>query len=189
MLKSHKFIGFLPPANEVWGKVIFYTCSQCHSVHGGGGVPGHYHPPPVTRYTPWDKVCPPDQVHPSRPGTPPGPGTSPRTRCIPWDQVHPPGTRYTPWTRYIPRTRCTPWDQVHPPGTRYTPWDQVHPLHQVHHHPPPPGTRYTPPPLQSMLGDTVNARAVRILLECNLVQDACLCEVREATVHGFGGGG
>ena len=38
---------------------------------------------------------------------------------------------------------------------------------------PPPGP-YTPrpciPPAQSMLGDTVNARAVRIPLECNLVQ-------------------
>ena len=41
-------------------------------------------------------------------------------------------------------------DQVHPP-TGYTP-----------------RTRYTPP-AQSMLGDTVNARTVRILLECNLV--------------------
>ena len=27
-----------------------------------------------------------------------------------------------------------------------------------------------PPPEQSMLGDTVNERAVRILLECNLVE-------------------
>ena len=33
---------------------------------------------------------------------------------------------------------------------------------------PPPKTRH-PPPAQSMLGGTVNARAVRILLECNLV--------------------
>ena len=32
---------------------------------------------------------------------------------------------------------------------------------------PPPGNRH--PPAQSMLGDTVNARVVRILLECNLV--------------------
>ena len=38
-----------------------------------------------------------------------------------------------------------------PPWTRYTPLDQVHPA-------------------QSMLGDTVNVRAVRILLECILVQ-------------------
>ena len=36
---------FLPSTNEVWGKVLFYTC-VCHSVHrcgggwgrGGGGV-------------------------------------------------------------------------------------------------------------------------------------------------------
>ena len=38
-------------------------------------------------------------------------------------------------------------------------------------HPPeqaPPRSR-PPPPAQSMLGDTVNARVVRILLECNLV--------------------
>ena len=69
------------------------------------------------------------------------------------DQVHP-----LPWTRY------TPPDQAHPP------WDQVHPLDQA-----PPQTRTppgpgTPPPAQSMLGDTVNARAVRILLECILVR-------------------
>ena len=78
--------------------------------------------------------------------TPPGPGT-------------PPWTRYTPQTRYTPPGPGTPpWGQVHPPGARYTL---------------PPGTRYTPrtryTPPQSMLGDTVNARAVHILLECNLV--------------------
>ena len=27
----------LPPANEVWGKVIFFTCI-CHSVNGGVGL-------------------------------------------------------------------------------------------------------------------------------------------------------
>ena len=56
-------------------------------------------------------------------------------------------TRYTPGPGAPPQTRCTPQEQVHPPGpgtpqTRYTPWDQGH---------------------------TVYARAVRILLECNLV--------------------
>ena len=59
------------------------------------------------------------------------------------DQVHPPGPGTPPGTRYTPRTRYTLRNQVHP-RTRY-------------------------PPAQSMLGDTVNARAVRILLECNLV--------------------
>ena len=50
-----------------------------------------------------------------------------------------------------------------PPGPGTPPWDQVHPLDQA-----PPQT--TTPPAQSMLGDTVNARAVRILLECILVR-------------------
>ena len=39
--------------------------------------------------------------------------------------------------------------------------------HPPSRHPPP--EQAPPPPAQSMLGDTVNARAVRILLECNLV--------------------
>ena len=86
------------------------------------------------------------------------------------EQTHPPRTwSRPPQTRYTPQTRCPPGsrhplEQTHPPGTRYTPWDQVHtpgpgtPQEQT-----PPGTRYTPhhPPMQSMLGDTVNTRAVR----------------------------
>ena len=67
------------------------------------------------------------------------------------DQVDPPtGPGTPPQTRY-PLGLGTPPRTRYPPGTRYTPQDQVH------------------PPAQSMLGDTVNARAVRILLECNLV--------------------
>ena len=99
-------------------------------------------------------------------------------------------------TRYTPRPGTPPRDQVHPPGTRYTPWDQVHlPGPGTPPRPGTPPSRYTPPvpgtpslgpgtpspgpgtpspgpgtpPPQSMLGDTVNARAVRILLECILV--------------------
>ena len=60
----------------------------------------------------------------------------------PW-QVHPPG-RYTPCAG-------TPLGQVHPPG-------QVHPCKA--------GT----PREQCILGDTGNKRAVRILLECSLVE-------------------
>ena len=89
-----------------------------------------------------------------------------------WDATpqsrHPPGTRYIPqeqtpcWTRYPPKQTPPPWDQVHPlradTPREDTPQDQVHP----------PGSRH-PPPVQSMLEDTVNAREVRILLECNLV--------------------
>ena len=75
---------------------------------------------------------------------PPGPG-------IPLGPGTPPG----PGTLF-PRTRHPPGPGT-PPGTR---------------HPPPSRTRHPrsrSPLAQSMLGDTVNARAVRILLECNLV--------------------
>ena len=33
-------MAFLPPANEVWGKVIFSQACVKNSVHGGGSVPG-----------------------------------------------------------------------------------------------------------------------------------------------------
>ena len=207
--------GLLPPANEVWGKVISLQACVCpqereyltrythpptrgadttppgadtpgtrytpRSTHPqdqvlptGPGTPptqDQVHPPPGTRYTPHlGPGTPPtwDQVHPPGPGAPPGPGTSPVGPGTP------PGTRYNPQTRYTPLR-----EQVHPPRTRYTPRDQVHP----------PGTRYTPrdqvhPPLQSMLGDMVNARAVRILLECNLVHTKRLCLLRRRLYFG-----
>ena len=110
-------------------------------------------------------VC--HSVHGRVPGqVPPRPGTPPGTRCIPLGPGLPPGPG-TP-----PRTRYTPWHQVHPLGPG-TPLDQVHPLGHVH----PPQTRYTPrpgtPPRTRyplcILRDTVNKRAVRILLECILV--------------------
>ena len=114
----------------------------CHSVNRG-----EY----LTRYTPLGPSTPPgpgtppwDQVHPPGPGTPPDQVQ---------DQVHPPGPGTPPWDQVHPQTRYTPSpDQVHPPGPGTPPRDQVH-----------------PPPARSMLGDTVNVRAVRILLECNLV--------------------
>ena len=64
----------------------------------------------------------------------------------------------------------TPRDYASPsPGTVHSPQDHA----PARDHAPPPGTMHLPgtmhqPPPQSMLGDTVNARAVRILLECNL---------------------
>ena len=73
---------YLPPANEVSGKVIFL---HLFVILFTGGVP----------------VTPRDQVPPPRPGTPiqdqvhpPGPGT-------------PPGTRYTPWCRACWEIRST----------------------------------------------------------------------------------
>ena len=138
-----------------WGKVMFLQV--CVILFTGEGVP--------------DQVHPLDQVHtPPGPGIPPGPGTlsprpgTPQDQVKPPDQVHPPG----------PGTPSQ--DQVHPSRTRSTPLDQVphppNPPDQV-----PPWTRYTPPG-HSMLGDTVYARAVRILLECNLVYDQFLLQFR-----------
>ena len=120
-----QFLSFLPPANKVWGEVIFSEACVKNSVHRGvGGVP--------------------DQVPPLGPGryTPPGPGRyPPGTR-----QVHPPRTRKVPpWTMQVPPgTR-----QVHPPGPgRYTPPGpgRYNPLGPGRSTPPEPG-RYSPPPL------------------------------------------
>ena len=74
------------------------------------------------------------------------------------DQVHSGPGSPGPGTP-LPPDHVHPRDQVHPPGTRYTPQNQV----QTPPHP--------HPPAQSMLGDTVISRAVRILLECNLVEN------------------
>ena len=76
----------LPPANEVWCKVIFFRC-VCQEFCSQGGVPGQVPTPP------------------RGPGTPPAPGTH-----TPRDQVHtPPGTR-SPRTRYNPPgSRYTPF--------------------------------------------------------------------------------
>ena len=53
---------------------------------------------------------------------------------------------------------CPLGADTHPSGSRHPPPEQTTPN---------PGAET--PLVQSMLGDTVNARAVRILLECNLV--------------------
>ena len=82
----------LPPANEVWGKVIFFA-PVCHSVHRGGEVSGQEPPSrytPLGRYTPWTGTPPGRYTPPA--GTPPGRYTPPQA-CTPL----PPG-RYTPWT-------------------------------------------------------------------------------------------
>ena len=129
----------------------------CHSVHRGyasvhAGIP----PPP-------------------EPGTPPGPGT-PQDHAPPWDHA-PPGTMHTPPDQAPPRPG-TPLGACTPPRTIH-PHDHVHPLDQAPAGPgtpPGPGTPQTSPlhpqPAQSMLGDTVTSRAVRILLKCNLVSVA-----------------
>ena len=88
---------FLPPANEVWGKVISLQACVCPQ----GGVPDQVHLPPGTPPSPGTRYTPQDQVHP------PGPGTPPRSRYTPQVQVHPPG----PGTPHRA--------QVHPPATEH----------------------------------------------------------------------
>ena len=97
-------ISFLPPANEVWGKVIFLHLFVI--LFTGGEVPD----PPRTRYTPGSRHTPRTRYTPQGPGAPPradtplGPGTPPQR----------PGTPPA-WSRHTPGTRYTPQDQVHPP--------------------------------------------------------------------------
>ena len=164
----------LPPANGVWGKVIFLYLFVILFTGGQGstweGTPQAGTPPSPGRYTPQDRYTPacrytPQQVHPQQ--------------VHPLGQVHPlagtPPGRYAPG-RYTPPAGPPPGRytrlQVHPlastPPGRYTPHcQQVHPhCQQVH---PPAGTppgRYNP--RRNACWDTVNRRAVSILLECIL---------------------
>ena len=76
---------FLPPANEVWGKVIFSVAYVKNSVHGGSASvhAGIAHPTS-------DQALP----RPDIPSPPPPPGTRPRPRpCTPRAD-NPPGTRH-----------------------------------------------------------------------------------------------
>ena len=90
--RSCYLILLLPPANEVWGKVIFSEACVKNSVHRReGGLPqcmlGYHHPSqdqagtPQDQAPPWDQAgryplpqdqAPPRARHPSEPGTPPG---------------------------------------------------------------------------------------------------------------------
>ena len=85
---------FTPPANEVWGKVIFLHLSV---ILFRGAYLGRY---PLGRYTP-QQVTPWAGTHTPGRYTPLA-GTPPR-------QVHPPG-RYTPLGSYTPSNAC--WDTV-----------------------------------------------------------------------------
>ena len=90
----------LPPANEVWGKVICLQACVCPQ----GGVPDQVPPPEQTlplkqtpsrtRYTPLGPGAPPHPLGPGAPPHPPGPDTNP-------------GTTYTPWRRACWEIRST----------------------------------------------------------------------------------
>ena len=158
--KTNSFLltrcGFDYRPQRSWGKVMFLQA--CVILFTGGCLPQcmlGYHPPEQT--PPWEQT-PPEQTphgsrHPPRADTP----TS-----------RPPGAD-TPGSRHTPPWEQTPHlEQTTPPPGRRHPLEQT-PPEQTH----PPG-RHTPPradtsPRQNMLGDTVNARAGLILLECILV--------------------
>ena len=110
-----------------------------------GGVPDT----PRTRYTPLDL-----EQTPPRPGTPPGADT-PLDQVHLWNQVHPrsPDQVHPPDQVHLLLTTTPPLGGDTPPGPGTSLQDQVHPLPPEQVHPP----------------WTVNVRAVRILLECNLV--------------------
>ena len=131
--------------NEVGAKLCFHRRVWFCSRGWGGCLPQC-----ILGYTPLGADTPgsrhpPEQTHPR--SRHPSKQTAPQSRhppCSrhPWE--HPPQSRHPP--EHTPPGAHTP-RSTHPPGA-------------------PPGAHT---PLQSMLGDTVNARAVRILLECNLV--------------------
>ena len=150
---------YLPAANEIWGKVMFN--SWCLSVHRGEvGFPGC-----ITGHMTW--------------------GTQP-----PWMQT-PPHTHMgyygiqstsrwyaSYWHAFLLLTANKVWGKViflHLFVILFTwgvflsaCWDTT-PLPGPGTHTPRADTPRPPPLEQSMLGDRVNERAVRILLECNLV--------------------
>ena len=141
-------------------RLCFY---RCLSVHGGGCLPQCMlgcHPPEAD---PPGADTPPEQTLP-RGRHPPG-SRHPPEADTPQEADTPPRSRH-PWSRHTPLEADPPGADM-PPPQKQTPSsplgaDTPTPQKQT-----PPLEADTPP--QSMLGDTVNARAVRILLECNLV--------------------
>ena len=157
MLSAENYVhcSWLPPTNEVWGKVIFSVTCVKNSVHRGE----------VCLSACWDTNFPSrhsqtKHLQSRPPGTRhPLPGADTPT---PW-AWHPPARH--PQTRH-PQTRHPPGlgiplDQA-PGGCLSACWDTT----TQTRHPARPGT---PPLAQCILGDTVNKRAVCILPECNLV--------------------
>ena len=147
-----KVLCSLPPANEVWGKVIFLHLSVILFT-GGSTWAGTAQAGTSLRYPP-------------RAGTPPGRYTP---QVLPWGLCtclggYLPGRCTCPGGVYLPGgytclggvpVQGGTWGGV--PAEGGVPARQVHPL-----------GRYIPRE-QCMLGDTGNKRAVRIPLECILV--------------------
>ena len=98
----------LPPANEVWGKVIFLHLSVILFTGGSASVHAGIPQPPPNQALPWTRhYLPPSRHLPTR---------------HPPDQA-PPGVD-TPWSRHLPPEADTP--QSRHPLTRHPP-EQTHP--------------------------------------------------------------
>ena len=160
--ENYAHCSWLPPANEVWGKVIFSVTCVKNSVHSGEVClsacwdtnPLSRHPqtkhlqstPPGTRHplpgadtpTPWTWHPQPGTP---RPGTPPD-WASPWTRHQGDASVHagiPPPRADIPQTRHLPLSRLN-WDHAPPradtPRTRQPPPRPGTPPDQARHPPP-----------------------------------------------------
>ena len=99
----------LPPANEVWGKVIFSVACVKNSVHGGGKYLGRYTPragtPPRQVHPPGRYNPTPHQVHPQPLGryiTSPTPwaGTPPRSNAC-WEIRATSGRYASYWNAFL----------------------------------------------------------------------------------------
>ena len=129
----------LPPADEVWGKVIFL---QLFVILFTGGVsreggpprrrppPGRRHPPegepPLERGTPppWRENPPPEGGTLPEGGTPEG---GPPEGGTPWKETTPPRRRHSPGRR-IPQKEAPPWKETlrkETPRKEAPPWKEA----------------------------------------------------------------
>ena len=100
-VRSTTTICLLPPANEVWRKVIFSVTCVKNSVHRRGGSPS------VQTHTPW-KQTPPGSI-------PPPEADTPRRRNLPLEADQPPARKQIPLgNRHPPESRYPP-EANHPP--------------------------------------------------------------------------
>ena len=135
-----------------WGKVMFLQVSVILLTGGVRSVHAGIHPSgadtPRSRQPPQGPDTPLKQTPPEQ---------TPREQTPPQEQT-PPRANTSPWSRH-PKSRHL---QNRHPHNRHPLGADIPPPRSRHH-------TYPLPSPQSMLGDTVNAQAVRILLECNLV--------------------
>ena len=155
----------LPPANEVWGKVMFlppanevcegYVFTGVRLSTGGGACMSHgTHAPPAATHGPPSSQAHPPGSHACPPGSharPPGSHTCPPAamHAPPSSQARPsPGSHACPPSSHA----CPPAATHAPPAATHPPGSHAHPpgshTHPPGSHAPPPQPR-TPPPASS----------------------------------------